>query len=634
LLDLWMHARDVDFKAALREAALWTGQSLNGSNGIAVTTRIPPIGRRKDSSKPFDWQAWAGAFTNIHIERLAKWRGYSIDFCSWLKDNGLVGLYDGCIAFPVHNRAGIVVAAHYRQKDGSWRYYPQGAKVRPLVIGELIAGEPVHVFESQWDAFAFMDVSGERSSFIVTRGASNGAMLSDLIPESSTAYVWTQNDEAGEKWQKDICANTKAAVKRAQIPAPHKDFNDWTRAGASADDLLAAMTSARTMLKPIESAAPITALQTTNVDLPSVLDSICHFLERYIRFSSPAQPTAIALWIAHTWALDAFEYTPYLHASSPEKRCGKTRLLDCVELISSKPWRAISPTEAVLFRKIEADKPTLLLDEVDAVFSGGKDERKEPLRALLNAGFERKAKVPRCVGQSFQVQDFEVFCAKAFAGIGRLPDTISDRCISVRLVRRSRDECVERFRKREAESAVTSIRAMLAEWTRRQNTIERLRTARPDVPTALSDRQADICEPLLAIADLAGRDWPERGRDALVRLCAGENDEDESIGVKLLSAIREAFGAKGEDRLATKELLEQLVNQDTDAPWAGWWEHDLKNDNIKGPGAKLARFLKPYHIKSRPFRVPDGTTRGYTREDFTDAWNATARQKPPKHVTT
>src|SRR4029453_3420754 len=118
---------------------------------------------------------------------------------------------------------------------------------------------------------------------------------------------------------------------------------------------------------------------------------------------------------------------------------------------------------------------------------------------------------------------------------------------------------------------------MLAEWARRQNTIERLRTARPDVPTALSDRQADICEPLLAIADLASRDWPERGRDALVRLCAGENDEDESIGVKLLSAIREAFGAKGEDRLATKELLEQLVNQDTDAPWAGWGEHDLKN---------------------------------------------------------
>jgi hypothetical protein len=245
LLDLWMRARNVDFKAALREAGEWTGQSLNGLNGIAATTRIPPIGRRKDSSKPFDWQAWAGAFTDIHIERLAQWRGYSIDFCSWLKDNGLVGLYDGCIAFSVHDRTGKVVAVHYRLKDGSWRYCPQGAKAHPFVIGELIVGEPVHVFESQWDAFAFLDVSGERSGVIVTRGASNGALVSGLIRECSTAYVWTQNDEAGEKWQKDICANSNAPVKRLKIPASHKDLNDWTRAGATAGNLFAAITSAQ-----------------------------------------------------------------------------------------------------------------------------------------------------------------------------------------------------------------------------------------------------------------------------------------------------------------------------------------------------------------------------------------------------
>src|SRR5207247_11254560 len=69
------------------------------------------------------------SFTNKHLERLAKWRGYSIEFCLWLKESGLVGLYDGCIAFPVHGRAGNVIAAHYRLKDGSWRYFPQGATV-------------------------------------------------------------------------------------------------------------------------------------------------------------------------------------------------------------------------------------------------------------------------------------------------------------------------------------------------------------------------------------------------------------------------------------------------------------------------------------------------------------------------
>ncbi len=212
-----------------------------GVNGCAPQ----PTKRSETSSNTaFNWHACVEAVNEKHLERLAKWRGYSIEFCSWLKRSRLVGLYDNCIAFPVHDRSGNVVAVHYRLKDGSWRYYPVGAKVGPLVIGELVAGEPVHVFESQWDAFAFLDVSGERSGVVVTRGASNGSLAAGLIPESSTAYVWTQNDAAGDKWQRDVCVNTKATVKRVKIPAPHKDLNDWTRAGATADDLLKAIMNA------------------------------------------------------------------------------------------------------------------------------------------------------------------------------------------------------------------------------------------------------------------------------------------------------------------------------------------------------------------------------------------------------
>jgi CHC2-type zinc finger protein len=139
--------------------------------GLAQTrTALPTEKSNSENPTPIDWQRCVDAFTEKHLERLAEWRGYSGEVCSWLKESRLVGLHDNCIAFPVHDRAGKVVAVHYRLKDGSWRYYPQGAKVRPLVIGELIAGEPVHVFESQWDCFAFLDVSGERTGVIVTRG--------------------------------------------------------------------------------------------------------------------------------------------------------------------------------------------------------------------------------------------------------------------------------------------------------------------------------------------------------------------------------------------------------------------------------------------------------------------------------
>jgi hypothetical protein len=190
------------------------------------------------------WSACVEAFTNKHLEQLADWRGLSGEFVSWLRQNKLLGLYEGCIAFPVRDAPGHVAAIHYRLRDGSWRYHPIGAKMRPLVVGELAAGEPVHVFESQWDAFAFMDVSGERGGIVISRGAGNGALVGGLLPEGSSVYSWTQNDRAGEKWERDICANTKAVMKRVRIPAPHKDLNDWTRAGVTAEELLAAMMGA------------------------------------------------------------------------------------------------------------------------------------------------------------------------------------------------------------------------------------------------------------------------------------------------------------------------------------------------------------------------------------------------------
>jgi hypothetical protein len=198
----------------------------------------------------FDWETCVAAFTRIDCEKLSSSRGYSPDFCSWLHSQKLVGLCEGCVAFPVHDRAENVVGAHCRSEDGSWFYSPKGTKAAPLVVGELIAGERVLVFESQWDAFDFIDKSGERDGIIITRGASNGAFVSAIIPEGSTVYMFTQNDPPAEKWQKVICTSIKAKVKRVTIPAPYKDLNDWLRAGATTDDLLTAVVHAQVVQEP------------------------------------------------------------------------------------------------------------------------------------------------------------------------------------------------------------------------------------------------------------------------------------------------------------------------------------------------------------------------------------------------
>jgi hypothetical protein len=234
------------------------------------------------------WQACVDAFTEKHVDRLAEWRGYSVEACTWLKENGLVGLWRKRVAgvwhehicFPVHDRTGKVVAVHYRGKDGDrWFYYPNGTKVRPLVIGELIAGEAVHVFESYWDAFAFMDKSGEHSGIIITRGAENGKLVAGLIHAAVTVYAWKQNDElknerrAGDEWLKDVAAHAGTKVLWPKTPEQYKDLNEWTCAGATDRELIDAIANAELIqqVRPVNSPDELEAIPARlNSPLPKV----------------------------------------------------------------------------------------------------------------------------------------------------------------------------------------------------------------------------------------------------------------------------------------------------------------------------------------------------------------------------
>jgi hypothetical protein len=299
----------------------------------------------------------------------------------------------------------------------------------------------------------------------------------------------------------------------------------------------------------------------------------------------------------------------------------------------------------VLFREIDRNQPTLLLDESDTLFpnhGGGSDDRREPTRALLNAGFKRGATVARCVGADFDLQHFKVFCPKAFAGIGALPDTVADRSIPIWLTRKSRADKVERLRDREAANLAKPIADALQAWSGCKAVIETLSNARPgNIPEKLSDRQMDICEPLLAIADLAGGEWPERAREALAVLC-GADQEKANLSTKLLLDIRRIFDARAVDRIVTEQLLEELIEMESDAPWAIWWEADVKAGRLRGPAMRVASMLKGYRInvsspesiKPRVIKMPDGSTpRGYLRADFQDAWRRYCPLFPPEVAT-
>jgi uncharacterized protein DUF3631 len=340
----------------------------------------------------------------------------------------------------------------------------------------------------------------------------------------------------------------------------------------------------------------------------TLLDDVRTFVRRFVVLDDH-QLDAVTLWIAHTFIFMGFGITPYLAIASAEKRSGKTRLLEVIELLVSAALQTANISDAALFRVIHAKSPTLLMDEVDAVF---KSREREELRGLLNAGYRRGAVAHRIGGKNNRdLKQFAVFCPKAFAGIGDcLPDTILDRSISIRLKRRTRNEPVERFRLRDVEPEGHALRDRLADWLEPQR--DHIAASRPTLPDELDDRAQDCWEPLLAIAELACADWPERARAAALALSTGEEREDDSHIVVLLRDIHAFFSDNGHERVRTADLLAYL-HKIEESPWGDWYGNTLSAHG-------LSRLLRPYRIRTMPVKVEGETVRGYKREQFADAF--------------
>ena len=344
-------------------------------------------------------------------------------------------------------------------------------------------------------------------------------------------------------------------------------------------------------------------------DLAGVLEDVARYIRRYVILSDP-QAVACTLWVAHCHAFAAAEATPYLHVTSAVKQCGKTRLLEVLEPLVPAPWLTGRVSAAVLMRKVDGETPTLLLDESDAAFSH-RSAYGEALRSPLNSGYRRSGRSSLCVAQGtgFGYRDFSTFCPKAIAGIGALPDTVMDRSIPIALRRRAPHEPVDRFRLRHAPRVGAPLRAQLAAWG--ETALAGLHDAEPEVPRTLDDRGADVWEPLLAIADLAGGDWPRWARHAATVLSGRVSVDDDTLAIRLLQDIRHIFT---HETLGSADLVRRLVRLD-DRPWA-----DGAGGRPITP-ARVARLLRPFGIQSMKLRFGATTANGYTRRMFADAWS-------------
>jgi Protein of unknown function (DUF3631) len=343
--------------------------------------------------------------------------------------------------------------------------------------------------------------------------------------------------------------------------------------------------------------------------LNETLTAIEGLLCRFIHFTDPAHAAAITLWIALTHTPAQFETLIYLVITSAVKQSGKTRLFDVLEELVPSPWRVVRPSEAVTFRRIDRDHPTLLLDEYDTIF-GDRSGQFEGIRAIFNSGNRRGTKVSRAMakGKGFELVDFDIFSPKALAGIGPLPDTVADRAIVIQMSRRARGEAVERLQSRRFRPLAEPLRTALSRSLQGLD----LSRAEPEIPDALGDRAADGWEPLLAIADAAGGDWPRRARAAAITLNAEGAAVDESHGITLLADIRTVFAQRAIDRLWTADLIEALVAIE-ESPWG-----DIRGRSVTP--TYLARLLRPFGIGPKPVRRGEAVKRGYDADQFEDTW--------------
>lgn len=303
---------------------------------------------------------------------------------------------------------------------------------------------------------------------------------------------------------------------------------------------------------------------------------IAVFLERYIFLKDKKLPLLIAVWVLGTYVFDVFKFYGYLWINSPVKRCGKTLLLDILSHICCHSTRRLSNlTEAVTFR-VADKRQTLILDELENLRSEDR-EKYGAIMSLINVGFQAGAVVPRMekVHGKFEVREFNAFCPKAFAGISRVHDTISDRSFKIPMVRKRKDEKIERFNFRKLQGEIEQLKKELQLWAEaRREVITQTYDALDEIPglESVDDRFKDISEPIFAVVSFAcsenlngGQQIMNEVKEDLISLLlhmAGKRAEGERreaieafipLAEKILEGGKEKF-------IRSRDLLDEVIS--------------------------------------------------------------------------
>lgn len=330
---------------------------------------------------------------------------------------------------------------------------------------------------------------------------------------------------------------------------------------------------------------------------------------------------AISLWIVGTYCYDNFRIFPKLLLSSPEKRCGKSTLLEIVRSLSHRALIASNITPSAIFRCIDAWKPTLLIDEADTFVHGN-----EELRGIINSGHTRStAYVIRVVGDDHEPKQFSTWAPMVLAMIKLPPDTILDRSVTIPMRRKLPGESITRLPV-DSPGQFRHLRSQCLRWSEDNGDV--LKAIKPTLPESSNDRALDNWTPLLTIAEAIGGKVPTVALDAFRQLQPTDH-EDDGIGPTILRDIRTVFDEQGRRylKLHSDEIVIRLIDMEGH-PWAEWKQGRPMTQN------SLARLLAPFKIKPQQIRIGDLSKKGYERGQFDDAFSRYLSATPIQTETT
>jgi len=352
------------------------------------------------------------------------------------------------------------------------------------------------------------------------------------------------------------------------------------------------------------------------VDGIQLLSEIEGLISKHMILPQGALPS-VTLWVVATYVYDAFRIFPKLAIISPEKRCGKTTMLDILSGLTSSSLLAANITPSAIFRSIDLWKPTLIIDEADTFLSGRNDD----LIGIINSGHTKTtAFVIRTVGDDFTPTRFSTWSPMAFASIKGIAGTVMDRSIVIQLRRKMFGESVKRLSV-DFKFDCNLIRQKLTKWA--ETNFRYLKNNIIEPPEIPNDRAIDNWLPLYTIANAIGGDWPTKVDSSYTIL--NSMDEEETAAIMLLRDIKEVF--KDKVRLHSCDLVDELVSLE-ERPWCEWKKGNPMTQN------SLAKILGTFDIHSKQVRVASSNKRGFEQTQCEDAFARYIPNTPIQSATT